>query len=216
MANVYKHSILIVDDDKDVREILQSLLTVEGYSVHIAEHGLSALAYLNQNIPDVIISDLQMPRMSGYEFLSVVRRRFPQVSVIASSGAYSGEEVPRGVDADAFHPKGNSLNSLLRLVAGLIRTVSSRSIAHAQQSSPVWIARNWDDPCGLPYIVLNCEDCLRSFPVSVSDEPIEGLQNTPCKFCSNPLSYIIDCSGSKYQREKPLVLGWQSIASIRS
>ncbi len=202
MANSYKHSILLVDDDEHVREILEVLLDAEGYAVHTAEHGLSALLYLNTAIPDVIISDLHMPQMSGFEFLSVVRRRFPQISVIASSGAYSGDDVPAGVIADAFYAKGGSLNSLLRMIAGLIRTSGSRVSAHAQQSSPVWIPRNGKDASGIPYIVLTCSDCLRSFPLSVVNEPTADVLSTPCIFCPNIVTYIIDFSRSVYSPAK--------------
>jgi CheY-like chemotaxis protein len=196
MANAYKHSILIVDDDEDVREILESLLTAEGYAATTAEHGLQALSHLNTAIPDVIISDLQMPQMSGFEFLSVVRRRFPQVSVIASSGAYMGDEIPSGVMADAFHAKGNSLNSLLRTISALIRTASVRASEHAQQPSPTWVPRTGKDSSGVPYIVLTCNDCLRSFPLAVSQEPTAELLSTPCIFCPNIVTYIIDFSRS--------------------
>ena len=108
MASVYKHSILIVDDDADVRETLETLMTAEGYAVSTAEHGLKALSHLNTAIPDVIVSDLHMPQMSGFEFLSVVRRRFPQVAVIASSGAYMGDDIPSGVIVRIMKTSGKS------------------------------------------------------------------------------------------------------------
>ena len=57
--------------------------------------------------PDLIISDLHMPRMSGFEFLSVVRRRFPAIPVIAISGAYNlSESFAAGVMADAYLSQG--------------------------------------------------------------------------------------------------------------
>lgn len=78
--------ILVVDDEEVIRELFTRLLQKEGYEVATAENGFDALLKLKQLKPDVIISDLNMPKMSGFEFLSVVRRRFPEVSVIASSG----------------------------------------------------------------------------------------------------------------------------------
>src|SRR5580765_8268913 len=94
--------ILVVDDEPSLREVLEELLTGAGYLVATAEDGFDALLHLKRSVPNVIISDLNMPRMSGFELLSVVRRRFPQVSVIASSGAYASKIVPTGVLADAF------------------------------------------------------------------------------------------------------------------
>jgi CheY-like chemotaxis protein len=82
------------------------VLTEIGYSVRSAQDGFSALVEIRKDVPDIILSDLNMPGMSGFELLSVVRRRFPSIRVIAMSGAFSGDEMPSGVDADAFYPKG--------------------------------------------------------------------------------------------------------------
>jgi len=101
-----RHHLLVVDDDESVREVFTLLLEKEGYVVTTANNGFDALLKLKKIAPEVIISDLNMPEMSGFEFLSVVRRRFPQISVIASSGAYSSKAVPSGVLADAFYAKG--------------------------------------------------------------------------------------------------------------
>jgi DNA-binding NtrC family response regulator len=106
-------SILIVDDDDDLRSAVGSLFADFGYKVRTAADGFSALAEMSSEPPDVLISDLNMPRMSGFELLSVVREHFPEIGVIAMSGAYSGNGVPGGVAADAFYPKGGASNSCL-------------------------------------------------------------------------------------------------------
>jgi CheY-like chemotaxis protein len=98
--------LLIVDDEPSMREAVSEILALKGYEVLTARDGLDALDRLVLFLPDVIISDLMMPRMSGFEFLAVVRERFPQVPVIATSGAFQGDDLPAGVLADAFLPKG--------------------------------------------------------------------------------------------------------------
>ncbi len=104
-----KQHLLVVDDESAVRESMAGLLKAAGYDVSTAENGFDALLQLKRALPDVIISDLNMPQMSGFEFLSVVRRRFPEIPVIAVSGAYeSGDLVPGGVIADAFYAKGSN------------------------------------------------------------------------------------------------------------
>src|ERR1039458_8194348 len=125
MSNTSKYRILVVDDEPSVRESLAGFLKTAKYDVSTAENGFDALLQLRRApSPDVIISDLNMPQMSGFEFLSVVRRRFPDIPVVAVSGAYeSGECVPSGVIADAFYAKGqHHPEELLRTVAELIRT----------------------------------------------------------------------------------------------
>ena len=90
----FKYRILIVEDDPTLREFGKLLLSAQGYEVLCAEDGFEGLAALKQSLPDIIISDLRMPNMNGFEFLSVVRRRFPGIPVIAISGEFSGLSVP--------------------------------------------------------------------------------------------------------------------------
>jgi CheY-like chemotaxis protein len=196
MSNTSKHRVLLVDDEPSIRESLAALLAEAGYDVGTAEHGFDALLQLRRTTPDIIISDLNMPQMSGFEFLSVVRRRFPEIPVVAVSGAYeSGDHVPGGVIADAFWAKGqHHPEELLRSVAELIRTAAERAMNHHRQSAPVWIPRNGKDSNGVPFIVLTCTECLRSFPLSVMHEGVQEIQETPCLFCATPVRYIIDFS----------------------
>jgi len=202
----YKHRVLVVDDDDDVREVFAQLLQKEGYEVATAENGFDGLLKLKQLVPDVIISDLNMPKMSGFEFLSVVRRRFPKISVIASSGAYRSRVVPTGVLADAFYAKGqHSPEILLNSVAALIRTSAEQAKAHQDGCAPVWIPRNGKDSNGRPYIVITCTECLRSFPLNVAQEENPEVLETQCLFCSNPVKYIIDFSLSVFSPTKAKV-----------
>ena len=196
MSDTSKHRILVVDDDPSIRTTVAMLLADKGYEVSTAEDGFDALLQMKSRVPELIVSDLNMPQMSGFEFLSVVRRRFPQVLVVAMSGAYqAGDAVPGGVIADAFYAKGtNSPHTLSRMVAGLLRTSAAQAIAHSRQSAPVWVPRNGKDARGVPYIVLTCTECLRSFPLNVPSEVTSAVMETPCIFCLNEVRYIIDFS----------------------
>jgi CheY-like chemotaxis protein len=113
--------ILVVDDEASNRELISEMLASEGYNVVTAQDGLDALNQLAEPLPDAIISDLQMPRMSGFEFLAVVRRKYPDVSLIAISGEFAGNEVPPGVPADAYLEKGSfSFDQLLTKITDLL------------------------------------------------------------------------------------------------
>src|SRR5579864_4562522 len=218
MSKPTQHRILIVDDDESVREVFTLLLRQEGYEVATAENGFDALLKLKDVIiPDVIISDLNMPKMSGFEFLSVVRRRFPKISVIASSGAYGSRTVPTGVLADAFYAKGEDHpDTLLNSVATLIQTSAEQATAHQSGSAPVWIPRNGKDSNGIPYIVITCTECLRSFPLHVTTEENPEVLETPCPFCSNTVKYIFDFSLSVFSPTKvkaaPVISGKDTAA----
>jgi CheY-like chemotaxis protein len=196
MNNNPKHLILLVDDEVAVRETTSMLLKTSGYDVSTAEDGFDAILQLGRATPDVIISDLNMPRMSGFEFLSVVRRRFPEIPVIALSGAYeSGDNMPGGVIADAFYGKGRHHPSeLLHTVSELIRTTTARAVTRKELSAPVWIPRNRTDSNGVPFIVLTCTQCLRSFPLNILIEGIQEIQETRCLLCASTVRFIVDFS----------------------
>lgn len=196
MNQPHKHRILVVDDDPAIREMMTALLASEGYSVATADDGFDALLQLTVKAVDIIISDLNMPHMSGFELLSVVRRRFPEIPVIAISGAYdSGENVPGGVIADAFYPKGRHRpEELLCAIADLIQTTGTRNNPRNRKSAPVWIPRNGRDSNGVPFVVVTCTQCLRSFPLTVPRDDLHEIQETPCLFCTSPVRYIIDFS----------------------
>jgi len=108
MATRSKHQILVVEDEPSMREVVAALLMSAGYEVAAAEDGFGALLQLRSMLPDVVVSDLNMPRMSGYELLSVIRRRFPQIITVAMSGDYQGDAVPPGVIADSFSPRAKA------------------------------------------------------------------------------------------------------------
>lgn len=196
MLDPSRHEILVVDDEAAVRNSLLMLLKASGYDVRVASDGFDALLQLKKSLPAVVISDLNMPQMSGFEFLSVVRRRFPQISVIAMSGAYnSGDAVPGGVIADAFYAKGRgNPKVLLQIVEDLISTSAEHAVDHERESAPVWIPRNGNDSRGIPYVVLTCTECLRSFHLSVMTDDLQKIQEAPCLFCPNTVRYIIDFS----------------------
>ena len=198
MSNAEKSKILVVDDETSIRNSLAMILKAAGYEASTATDGFDGLLQLRREIPDVIISDLNMPHMSGFEFLSVVRRRFPEIAVIAVSGAYQyGESVPGGVIADAFYSKSqHDPRALLQTVAELIETKAARIVSHSRLSAPVWIPRNGKDSNGVPFIVVTCTECLRSFPQSVISENLQEIQETACLFCATPVRYIIDFSRS--------------------
>ena len=103
-----------------------------------AADGLAALSEINEEVPEILLSDLKMPGMSGFELLSAVRRRFPAIRVVAMSGAFSGHQVPDGVTADAFYAKGNGVAVLLKAIESL--PVANRQSYEGPESP--WTQRN--------------------------------------------------------------------------
>jgi DNA-binding NarL/FixJ family response regulator len=73
-----------------------------GFSVRTAEDGFVALKILREVLPDLILTDLRMPGMSGFELLSIVPRRFPHIPTIAISGEYILATMPLGLLVDGI------------------------------------------------------------------------------------------------------------------
>ncbi len=187
-----KYLILVVDDDPIVRESISVLLMAAGYDTVVAEDGFAALVQLRKTPPDFLISDLDMPGMSGFELLSVIRRRFPEILTLAmSGGAYAGEELPFGVIADAFLTKTGHSERLFSTLRELLSTGSERRSDHYRQLAPAWIPRNGNDSEGLAYVMLTCQECLRAFQMNIAKE-VSGVLEIPCRFCQSTNKYIVE------------------------
>lgn len=184
----FDYRILVVDDEPIIREVSSAVLSKEGYEVRTADGGFSALAELRRSLPDLIISDLRMPNMSGFELLSVVRRRFPHIPVVAISGEYIGSQ-PTGLIADAFFTKGHyTPEQLFARIASLIQEAPLRPQLTRPEVAPVWVPRS-----NSAYVVLICPECLRSS--SVPNEPRDAaIQETECIHCGAKICYLASLS----------------------
>jgi CheY-like chemotaxis protein len=183
-----KINLLVVDDEPSIRMLMSHIFTQLGHRVRTAEDGFSALLEIRQGVPDVILSDLNMPGMSGFELLSIVRRRFPSIQVIAMSGAFSGHAVPAGVAAHAFYEKATSLVDLLQIVNAF--TLPEPYLLDQQRTEPIWITRNGHDPAGTEYVTIACPECLRTFP-QVLNETTVLVQHANCLHCHTLIDYAI-------------------------
>lgn len=105
-SRAFKCRVLIVEDDPLVLETSAAIVRSFGFSVRTAEDGFVALQILREVLPDIILADLRMPGMSGFELLSIVRRRFPHIPTIAISGEYLVANMPLGCAGRPFLPEG--------------------------------------------------------------------------------------------------------------
>ena len=181
-----RQEILVVDDDPALRELWTRLLSRHDYDVRTAGDGLEALQQLKQSLPDLIISDLRMPRMSGFEFLSIVRRRFPQLPLIAVSGEFLVSGHPVLGIADEFLAKGD--HTPQELIAKVADLLARPPVRPALDSPPMWVPVS---PSG--EVVLTFTNCLRSFSVRVCPPAMGNpMREIGCAACSTLLRYCID------------------------
>lgn len=181
--------ILIVDGSPPIRISMELVLDELGYSVRSAAEGFAALRDIRQEMPDILLTDLDMPGMPGVELLAVVWRRFPAIQKIAMGGGYPDNVVPPGVAADAFFQKSDGIGELLRI----IRTLPGGGYRARQRfspSAPLLIRRDGRAASPDACVTIECPECLRS-----SSQPV-GRQNgfmheADCIHCGNSIQYAI-------------------------
>ena len=95
-------SILIVDDEEHIRDLLSDTLAMRGYHIETAENGLSAIQVINDRPIDLILLDIRMPIKDGLGLLEEIKERLPRLPVIIVTGLASNEEVQEALQRGAF------------------------------------------------------------------------------------------------------------------
>ncbi|HEY0785839.1 MAG TPA: response regulator [Acidobacteriaceae bacterium] len=189
----YPLRLLLVDDQPLVLSGLLAILEASNFTCHTANDGFQALAILRETLPDVIITDLTMPNMSGFELLAIVQQRFPQIAVIILSGEYI---VHLEDSTHAFFRKGQyAPEQLIAKIRELHSQWPTRSSRARLQHPPLWV----HEP-HRKYLVVTCTDCLRSSPVNHATLEDPGVHETDCPSCGVHLTYFVD----SIQLEVPL------------
>jgi CheY-like chemotaxis protein len=123
--------VLVVDDDAEVRQLFRRMLEPEGYAVVEAENGRAALERLREVSPGVVLLDLMMPEMDGFEFVTEVRRReawraIPIVVVTARDLAREDRERLNGHVQRILQKGAHGRDALLAEVRDLVRQSVAR------------------------------------------------------------------------------------------
>ena len=103
--------VLVVDDERYIVDLLTELLEDEGYKVLRAGDGQAALDLLERHLPDLVVTDVMMPRLDGVRLLAIIREHHKELPVILMSAAVT----PR-VDDVPFLPKPFDIDDLLALI----------------------------------------------------------------------------------------------------
>jgi len=120
-----KKSVLVVEDSITTRALVKNILEVAGYRVRTAVDGMEAITSLRTGDFDLVVSDIEMPRMNGFDLTSKIRSdsRLSEMPVILLTALESREDRERGVDAGAnayivksSFDQGNLLDTVKRLI----------------------------------------------------------------------------------------------------
>ncbi len=122
MTSMAGASVLVVDDEPMVREVLERYLTAEGFSVGVAADGEEAIARFDERTPDLVLLDLMLPRVDGYEVFRRIRERASTPVIMLTA---RGEETDRivGLDlgADDYVTKPFSPREVVARVRAVLR-----------------------------------------------------------------------------------------------
>jgi two-component system response regulator MprA len=118
--------ILVVDDDRAVRESLRRSLSFNGYSVELAQDGQEALELITSDRPDAVVLDVMMPRLDGLEVCRRLRSSGDDLPILVLTARDSVSERVAGLDAgaDDYLPKPFALEELLARMRALLRRTS--------------------------------------------------------------------------------------------
>ena len=117
--------ILVVDDDKNTRMLLKAVLQAENYTVFTAENGEDALGVMDKEHIDLVVLDIMMPKMDGYEFTRVLRQSDNNLPILMVSAKQLPADKQKGflVGTDDYMTKPiDEVEMLLRIKALLRRT----------------------------------------------------------------------------------------------
>ncbi|GAA6614348.1 response regulator [Scytonema sp. NUACC26] len=128
--------LLLVDDEPGLREAVKDYLQESGFSVQVASNAREGWELVQQNLPDLVISDIMMPQVDGYQFLKQLRDdpRFRSLPVIFLTAKGMTTDRIQGYHAgvDAYLPKPFDPDELVAIVENLLERRSSRTPAVAE------------------------------------------------------------------------------------
>lgn len=116
-------NILVVDDDKNIRKFIQAVLQNENYTVFTAEDGIQALNVIGENHIDLVVLDIMMPKMDGYEFTEYIRREKNDLPILMVSAKQLPSDKHKGfiVGTDDYITKPIDAEEMLLRIKALLR-----------------------------------------------------------------------------------------------
>ena len=121
--------ILIVEDDKELRELFGRVLMKQGYDIKETSNGKEALEALHQDFYDIVISDIMMPEMDGYELVSTLRKEGNHIPVLMITAKDAFDDRRQGFQSgtDDYMVKPVNVNEMVLRVGALLRRAQMMS-----------------------------------------------------------------------------------------
>lgn len=174
--------ILVVDDDRAVREALERALALEGYELELAADGAEALTAVERREPDAIVLDVLMPNVDGLEVCRLLRRRRSRVPILMLTVRDALGDRVEGLDAgaDDYLSKPFELEELLARLRALLRRTVPDSVAEVLRFADL----------SLDLGSLEARRGTRAFRLSVTEAGVlELFLRNPRQVLSRPLVF---------------------------
>ncbi len=114
-------SVLVVEDDPDLLALVEIILSDAGYAVAVASDGAQALSLVKERMPSVILLDMRMPVMNGWEFAREYRARHGRATpIVVVTAAEDARARAQEIGADAWLEKPFDLDEVVRMVARFV------------------------------------------------------------------------------------------------
>jgi len=114
-------NILLVDDEQDFLDPIAFWLESKGYTVRMASNGEEAIKLLEQELPNIVFLDINMPVMNGIETLKYIREKYLDLPVVMITAESEKLPIIQELGISGFFPKGGSLEQLEQLLEPVIR-----------------------------------------------------------------------------------------------
>ncbi len=131
MGDMMKERILIVEDEKAIQKILMTYLENANYTTYVASDGMEGYMIYNQVQPDMVIVDVMMPKLNGYELCKLIRSE-ADIPIIMLTALGSEEDQIKGFDylIDDYIVKPFSMSLLLKRVEAVFRRQTTKSFGN--------------------------------------------------------------------------------------
>ena len=158
-SNKVPSKLLLVDDEPNILTSLNRLLRSEGYAIRTAESGAQALELMAQDPPDVVISDMRMPAMTGAEFLSKAREGWPDCVRLLLTGFSDTESTIAAVNQGGIHAYLNKPWDDTQLIQAVRGAVERKTLVDERNALLALTARQNNE---LNFLNEGLEDAVRA------------------------------------------------------
>ncbi|AFG36693.1 sigma-54-dependent transcriptional regulator [Spirochaeta africana] len=195
-----KFNILIVDDERNIRDGLATALKMDGYDTVTAATGREAVAIIQKDVVDLVISDLRMPEMSGHELLQHVVRQYPGIPVIILTGHGTIETAVQSMHEGAYDFVTKPVN-LDRLSLLVRRALSNRELAlqHRAMQEELEKQRGFKDIIGKSPLMRRVYDVVQQVAPTRASVLVTGESGVGKELIANAIH------ASSPRKDKPLI-----------